>query len=161
MKKGDKRFRFWYACQDAGITEPEAYMGQLYINGMSCDEIAEKLLADHQVTVDKRNIGNYIKKMGIVRNKSEARFLAMKKKRVVYKKKPEHEKYYAKQIGLKRRMEILERDKFTCKLCGNGRHNGYSVEIHHKDGPENNWDNLETRCWMCHRGKHLLDREAK
>jgi len=161
MVKRDKRYRFWHACYDAGITEPEAYMGQLYVNGMSCGELAEHLNTKYEIGADKRNVENYIKKMGIMRNRSDARFIAMKKGRVTYQTKSEKEKYYSKQITLKVRTEVLERDNYKCKLCGNGRHNGYSVEIHHKNGPESNIENLQTLCWMCHKGKHLLEREAK
>ena len=157
----DRRHKFWYACQDAGITEPEAYICQCYTGyKMSCREIGEHFL-EKGIKTSTRNVEYYIQKYGITRSRAEARKVAISKGRVVYKKKSKDELYCAKQIGLKVRMEVLKRDRFRCKLCGNGMHNGYSIEIHHKDGPESVEENLETRCWMCHKGKHVLDREAK
>jgi len=94
MKKIDKRYKFWYACYDAGITEPEAYLGQLYINGMSCGELAEHLNTKYEIGADKRNVENYIKKMGIIRNRSEARKIAIRRGRVKRKDKCEGCKYY-------------------------------------------------------------------
>lgn len=57
----------------------------------------------------------------------------------------------------KKRVEILVRDKWTCKKCGNGDR---TMHVHHNceyDGrdpweyPENL---LETLCCFCHKGEH-------
>jgi len=55
------------------------------------------------------------------------------------------------------RMEILERDKFRCQLCGATAKNGSRLEIDHKipisKGGTSELSNLWTLCFTCNRGK--------
>jgi hypothetical protein len=55
------------------------------------------------------------------------------------------------------RMDILERDKFRCQLCGATAKHGSRLEIDHKipinKGGSNDPSNLWTLCFTCNRGK--------
>ena len=152
----DGRFKFFYACRKAGIEDNKPYIIDLYQSGLSSLEIVEHFKEKYNIITSPRNIQHYIKQAGIVRTYSEAKLLAIKNKRHIYKKKPEHEKYHGRGIQVKLRLSIFERDKFVCQLCGNGKHNGSSIEIHHidKNPKNNNIDNLQTLCFLCHRGIH-------
>lgn len=153
---GCLKFRFFYACLDAGIKDNKKYISDLYLSGLSSPQIQEHFKDKYKIETSVRNIQGYLKKMGITRTSSEAKILSIKTKRHIYRKKPEHEKYHHKFISHLVRMQILQRDAFKCQLCGNGTHNGSSVEIHHKDfNPKNNnLNNLQTLCHLCHRGLH-------
>lgn len=52
-------------------------------------------------------------------------------------------------------LNILERDGFTCRLCGSQR----NLEVHHvccrSRGGGNSSDNLITLCHGCHTGVHV------
>lgn len=154
----DGRSKFRNKCLAANIGEPRDIIPPLYTSGMSSNEIAEHLFIKHKIVVSSRAIDKYVEDAGIKRTASEAKRNAMARKRMIYKKKPESEKYHAKYISSADRITILQRDEFKCILCGNGRHNGSSIEIHHKDmNPQNNaHDNLQTLCYLCHRGIHKL-----
>jgi hypothetical protein len=58
----------------------------------------------------------------------------------------------------KKRLEILQRDNFTCQLCGDTEtelhinHLKYTGEPH--EAPN---EDLETLCKVCHKLKHTLD----
>jgi 5-methylcytosine-specific restriction endonuclease McrA len=154
----DKRYKLFYACLDNGLEEPKILIPKLYLSGMSCNAISEYFFTKCSLIISTRNINDYIKKEGIVRTASRAKVNAIKEKRMVYKKKLDSEKYHAKYISSGVRMQILQRDEFKCSLCGNGRHNGSSTEIHHKDrNPKNNdFNNLQTLCYLCHQGTHAI-----
>lgn len=51
----------------------------------------------------------------------------------------------------KKRLEVLQRDNFTCKLCGD---NTITLHVHHTVYSGNPWDvaieNLHTLCEHCH-----------
>jgi len=155
MKKtNDRRYRFWYVCYDKGIKDPEKFICDMYLSGKSSIEIAEYFLKEKEITVSSKNIQNYIKRNGITRTKAEAKKLAIKTGRMIYRKKPEHEKYHVKYISAGLRLKLLQEADYKCKYCGNGRHNGYSIELHHKNGPESTEENLDVICFLCHRGLH-------
>lgn len=64
----------------------------------------------------------------------------------------------ARDISLKIRFEILQRDNFTCQYCGkNTKEDKIKLEIDHKipisKGGSNNPHNLITSCSECNRGK--------
>jgi 5-methylcytosine-specific restriction endonuclease McrA len=61
---------------------------------------------------------------------------------------------YKRNFGGARR-SILERDRYSCRICGNDRQK--SLVVHHKDDqgykaskPNNNPDNLIVLCRNCH-----------
>jgi len=149
MKKG-----FKYDCYNLGIEDLTSYIGKLYSGGMSANAIAEHFLEKYGLTTSDRNVCMYVNRLGIMRSRSECKKVAIKSGRMVYKKKEEWEKYSAKQVSAGVRLKVLARDDFKCVLCGNGRHNGYSVELHYKNGDSSVEDNLETLCFLCHRGLH-------
>lgn len=138
-----------------GIKNAKEYIQKLYRSGLSCPAIAEKFFKKFQISVTPRGIEYYIP-AEMKRSKAEAKRLAIKTGRMVYRKKPEHEKYKRKYISAGLRMKVLDRDNFKCRFCGNGREDGYSLEIHHKDfNPENNeLENLAVACFLCRRGLH-------
>ncbi|MGA2806268.1 MAG: HNH endonuclease [Acidimicrobiales bacterium] len=62
-------------------------------------------------------------------------------------------------IGAKKRLEILQRDNYTCRICGRSpiTHPGLPLEVDHvmpfsKDGTEDG-SNLQTLCRPCNAGK--------
>ena len=65
--------------------------------------------------------------------------------------------YVRSQITPKLRMDILERDNFTCQLCGRTVQDGVKLEVDHKipvsKGGTSDVDNLWTLCFDCNRGK--------
>ena len=153
------KYRFWNQCLEKGVKEPEAAIGQLYINGMSCNAIKEWFEKNHEIECSVRNINHYVNDIGIMRDRSKARKAGINNGRIKYYIKPEVERYKAKQITAKIRFKVLSRDEFKCCLCGNGRHNDHTVEIHHIDGPESTMENLQTLCYMCHSGLHRTEKE--
>ncbi|MFA6447154.1 MAG: HNH endonuclease [Patescibacteria group bacterium] len=69
-------------------------------------------------------------------------------------------------INFKLRQKILERDRYTCQLCGHGVNNGYpdgesvKLEVDHitplKQGGKTIEENLWTLCSHCNAGKKSL-----
>ena len=57
----------------------------------------------------------------------------------------------------KKRVEILQRDNFTCQLCGDTR---TTLQVHHEKYKGNPWDipseHLKTLCAHCHDVIHKL-----
>jgi 5-methylcytosine-specific restriction endonuclease McrA len=55
------------------------------------------------------------------------------------------------------KFQIMKRDKFTCVLCGKSGRSLTSLEVDHKipvsKGGTNDFDNLQTLCFECNRGK--------
>ena len=60
----------------------------------------------------------------------------------------------------KRRLEILQRDNFTCKVCDRGLNDGIPLNVHHKryESGKKPWEypssNLITLCEKCHKKIH-------
>ena len=61
------------------------------------------------------------------------------------------------------RIKVLERDNYTCKVCGKNKEDGKTIIVHHKDEtgwahkkPEknNSMENLISLCVQCHMGIH-------
>jgi len=62
----------------------------------------------------------------------------------------------------KRRLEIMQRDNFTCRRCGNGLNDGVSLNVHHftyrKCKPWEYFDyELVTLCENCHHEIHDIE----
>ena len=152
----NKRNRFINQCEQAGIKDPTNFIKTLYLDGFSCNEMAEKLFNDHNIKVTPKHLSEKIKGLGVIRGYSERKKLAIKRGRMIYKKKQEEEKYKNKMISAKIRMAILTRDNFRCVKCGNSPKTGHSLELHHIDkNPKNNKEeNITTYCFLCHRGTH-------
>ncbi|MFN3606022.1 MAG: HNH endonuclease, partial [Cypionkella sp.] len=62
-----------------------------------------------------------------------------------------------RSISSSARYRILERDHFTCRICGRNAADNVRLEVDHKtsvrDGGNNHEDNLWTLCFECNRGK--------
>jgi len=62
-------------------------------------------------------------------------------------------------VSARLRFKVLNRDRFTCKLCGRSpdKHPGLELEVDHSRsysrGGETEMDNLQTLCKECNRGK--------
>lgn len=60
----------------------------------------------------------------------------------------------------KRRLEIMQRDNFTCQICGKGINDGTTLNVHHKQYIYGKmpWEydntNLVTLCEKCHKIQH-------
>jgi 5-methylcytosine-specific restriction endonuclease McrA len=124
--------------------------------------VAENILKKFNVTISPKGVEYYLDPE-IKRTYSEAKKLAIKRGRMIYKKKPEHEKYKGKYVSAGARMLLLQKADYKCEMCGNGRHTGDSIEIHHKDFNEKNNDisNFQVLCFRCHRGLHEIQRESE
>jgi len=160
----NKQNTFFNFChRDLGIEDVQGHLKELYLSGMSSNHIAEHFYKKYGRVISPRGIDHYLKEDDTFKRRtySEAKKLAMKSGRMIYRKKPEHEKYKAKYVSVGKRIQVLQRDDFRCCLCGNGRHNGYSVEIHHKKPESSELVDLQTLCYQCHRGLHALQREAE
>lgn len=66
-----------------------------------------------------------------------------------------------RQIGLKRRFEILRRDDFRCRTCGASADDGTTLHVDHihpvAKGGSNDPDNLWTLCQECNLGKGTME----
>lgn len=55
------------------------------------------------------------------------------------------------------RLQIIERDGRRCCICGRSAREGVTLEVDHivpiSKGGETTYDNLQTLCWDCNRGK--------
>lgn len=66
----------------------------------------------------------------------------------------------------KRRLEIMQRDNFTCQHCGNGLNDGISLNVHHIRYRRNlmPWEyddtDLTTLCEKCHKEEHSAKTKA-
>ena len=135
-------------------------LNEMYLSGMSCDHISDWFWDKYKFAISSKGISGHIERSNI-RSASAAKRVAMSSGRMVYKKKEPNEKYRSKYISAGVRIKLLNENDYKCSLCGNGRHNGSSLEIHHKDFNEKNGDisNLQVLCFLCHRGIHELKKE--
>jgi uncharacterized protein YozE (UPF0346 family) len=69
-------------------------------------------------------------------------------------------------VSVSLRLEIFERDNFSCKLCGQSVIDGAKLEVDHihpaSKGGSNERANLRTLCFKCNRGKgaRMLKRDG-
>ena len=67
----------------------------------------------------------------------------------------------------KRRLEIMQRDNFTCQHCGNGLNDGVPLNVHHIRYRRNlmPWEyddaDLTTLCEKCHKEEHSVETKTK
>jgi len=153
----DNRNTFINQCHKNGIENPYELLIELYKGGMSGSEIKELLLNKYGIIVSDKHITDKIKAKMPLRTYSERKLNAIKRGRMIYFKKPEHEKYKRLGLSQKQRMLALKRDNFKCSLCGNSPKTGATLEIHHINGEKNNIENLQTLCFPCHRGMHYTN----
>jgi hypothetical protein len=121
----------------------------LYLEGLSAREIKEML----GLTVSLRMIQRYIKKMGIMRDPSEAHLAAIKRGNVPYYKYKvkDPRKFLMPTL----RFAILEKFDRKCVICGWGAKDGVRLDIDHidEDPSNNDPENLQVLCILCNRGK--------
>jgi len=156
----DSRNKFHNQCIDAGLLNYWKRIFNKYKRGYSCDEIREWLLNEYSIKVSSKHLSNKVKEEGLLRNPSERKINAIKRGRMVYRKKPAHELYKSGSISAKTRFTVLTRDKFKCTLCNNSPETGYTIEIHHKNGTSSDLNNLQTLCYLCHKGLHYSKRDG-
>lgn len=62
-----------------------------------------------------------------------------------------------RNVPLNTRTMVLERDNYTCQMCGRTRYDGVKLEVDHiipvAKGGSDNINNLQTLCFDCNRGK--------
>lgn len=140
-------------------------VGELYEEkNLSSIEISEKIKNEVGIYLTPRSIQRYIKKLGVGRNMSQARNLAIKKGRMDYSPlhKPIKADEYRKGISLKIRYAVLKRDNFRCILCGRDGKDDYLVIDHIipvVKGGTNDPNNLRVLCRACNHGKMIYERE--
>jgi hypothetical protein len=155
----DPRYKFANQCEDKGIKDHNKLIISLYKDkNKSCNEISEIFFSTYEIAVTPRTISELIKKNGLTRDKKTARLISISTGRMTYHRKNDEEKKSRKNISHFKRVFTLSRDNFSCQLCGKGRIDGRSLEIHHKDfdSDNNETDNLQTLCFSCHRGAHKM-----
>lgn len=122
---------------------------------MSTQEIGEKLT----LPVSLRQVQRIVKKFGLMRTKSEAFRLAIKKGRKRYKKlgPGKSAKEFRKGITLTLRFAAFKRDRFKCTICGHDVKDGIKLEVDHVvrpiNGGKNILENLRTICSACNIGR--------
>lgn len=121
---------------------------RLYLKGLSSYEIKEVLKLPHS----PRSIQRNIKKVGIIRDRSEAFKLAIKRGRMKYYIKPN--KVKRNRLPTRIRYQVLDRDNNKCVICGNTAKEA-RLQVDHIDENKNNQnpDNLQTLCELCNKGK--------
>lgn len=74
-----------------------------------------------------------------------------------YKKEEKEEKKQRDDMTPRLRMSVLERDKFTCQLCGRDKSDSVRLQVDHKipvtKGGKTEPANLWTLCYDCNQGK--------
>ena len=138
----------------------EDLLRQMYEGRMSCNEIAEEILAVSGETLTPRSVERTLRGYGVgIRPIKEAFRMAMEKGRITWALKAV-KKSDRKQVQPKTRMIVLQRDGFKCVLCG-GRD---VLEIDHLiarcKGGGNELANLRTLCHECNMGKRLVENEV-
>ena len=123
----------------------------------SCDEISEDL-AKIGIKITPRTLNRWLKRLEIkTRNGKESFNLAIKRGRIDYEHQRKQAKFSRKTLQPKLRYKILERDEFKCQKCGNTAKNGALLEVDHitpvSKGGKTEYNNLETLCWLCNKGK--------
>ncbi|WP_413828870.1 HNH endonuclease [Methanobrevibacter sp. UBA412] len=62
-----------------------------------------------------------------------------------------------RDITLTKRTLVLERDNYTCQMCGRDRYDGVKLEVDHiipvLKGGSDDISNLQTLCFDCNRGE--------
>jgi len=158
----DKRYKFLNQCEDIGLSDPWPLVTKMYRDEKkSCNEISEWFFENHKIKVTPKYLSEKLKASGDLRDHRARKLNAIKSGRMVYKKKSPEELYIAKSISLSTRIAVFERDNHKCQICGNGPDTNYSIEIHHKNPDSNKIDDLQTLCYLCHKGLHEEKRSKK
>lgn len=155
---GDGRFKFFYACLEKGLNSEEKCR-ELYKSGMSCCEVREWLLNNHQINVSEKRVREIIGNK--IRTHSESKLNAIKRGRMIYRKTVKKEKLIDGYVSDEKKIKALLKSNFSCSLCGRKRSEGWGLEIHKKDFDNENKseDNLRVLCGECHTGLHAMERE--
>lgn len=121
----------------------------LYQKGYSSQEIKNIL----NLSISVRQIQRIVKYYGLSRTVAESYLNAIQRNRIVWKYKKDKIKRH--KISPKIRFIVLQRDNFTCVLCGSKD----ILEIDHIDNDKNNSvsTNLQTLCHLCNQGKYLIN----
>ena len=153
-------------CESLNISNFKEYLLTLYAEGLSGPEIAEKIERDTGIIISPRSIQRTLQRLGVMRPVKEAFALAMKRGRVVWQLEEDKARREKARYQLPRglRFKILERDNFTCQLCGAGRTQGALLQVDHivarVDGGEDEDENLRTLCLTCNLGKREAHKES-
>jgi len=138
---------------------------EMYLEKEMCGkEISEELKKITGIDLGLRSIERELSKIGVIRTRSEAYNLAIRKGRKSYDhlRKEAKSKEQRKGIMPKLRYKIMQRDGFKCVLCGrNQKDDGAKLVLDHiipvvSEG-KNEESNLRTLCQECNTGKMLLE----
>jgi 5-methylcytosine-specific restriction endonuclease McrA len=125
----------------------------LYEKGNGTPEI-KKIL---NLNITERSIQRYLRRQGKIRTLKEALSLSEERRiRTIREKWRNHRKLTRRVLNPKRRYKIMERDNFTCRLCGSKAGGGVLLEIDHINSipSDNRDDNLQVLCYECNVGKY-------
>lgn len=128
----------------------------------SAQEISDYILNETKILITTRSIQRQLKKLGLIRNLSDAFNIAIKKGRKSYAhlKKPIKSSLLRHGITLKTRFEVLQRNGSRCAICGNTAQDAILVVDHIipvVNGGTNDIKNLRILCRKCNHGKMILN----
>lgn len=128
----------------------------------SAQEISDYILKEKKIFITARSVQRQLKKLGLIRQLSEAFNLAIKQGRKSYEhlKKPIKSSLLRRGITLKTRFAVLQRDSSKCVICGKTAQDDILVVDHIipvVKGGTNDIKNLRTLCRECNHGKMLLN----
>lgn len=160
----DYKERFDLIANRMGMTSDDlrCFIISMYQDeGYSAQAIASRLQAETGQTFTSRSIQRWLKALGITRTAVDGFRLAVSQGRVRWAYKTEKFKRLRKQVPLRLRFEIMERDGWKCVLCGSKD----LLEIDHIKavafGGTNEPSNLRVLCYACNAGKKLVLGEHK
>lgn len=138
----------------------------LYIDEkMSSVEIAEMIYRETGIKFSPRSLQRVIRAHGESRSQENAFRNAMERGRVVWQLAEDAERRRkTKRMSRGMRYRVLQRDNFTCVLCGISAEGGGLLQVDHivalVNGGNDSLGNLRTLCVSCNVGKREAEKEG-
>ena len=154
--------------QSYGISDEELINKErewYVIQKMSTQDIADQIYRDTKIKIAARSIQRHIRKLGVIRERSESSLLMYSKGKMdnylkSVRKVRNNSTRPRLQIGL--RYKVLKAHNFTCK-CGNIGEKGNPLQVDHIDNnrENNDFNNLQVLCRECNQGKYWAQKSQK
>lgn len=122
------------------------------------------LVFTEKIPVKGNKSKSYKEKMAIILNRREERMADLEIKSRIYRNRDFKSRIFPPAL----RFSIFERDNYTCQVCGKHKSNlpkREHLEIDHiiewEDGGKTSYNNGQTVCSSCNKGKHHSKRRVK